>query len=83
MDNHLKCICDVFERINGFYSIYEFEKFQDYINGLIKDGELIEIPVKEKYFEFKEQWFQCTKYKHIWRLVYPDFPFKGLWKKFS
>ena len=30
-----------------------------------------------------EKWYQCVHCNTIWRLVEPDPPFKGLWKKIS
>ena len=82
MDNkEISCICTVLEEIRGFSSISEFERFQKYINGLIDDGELIEISVRKRYAGFPEQWYKCKSCALIWRLVHPDFPFKGLWLK--
>ena len=75
----VNCICDTLEKIDEFYSIGEFEKFQKYIDGLLKDEDLIEIPVQKKYAGFPEQWYKCPNCQQIWRLVHPDFPFKGLW----
>lgn len=79
MDSKISCICSVLEEINEFFSISEFERFQKYIEGLINDGKLIEIPVQKRYAGFPEHWYKCKSCSQIWRLVYPDFPFKGLW----
>lgn len=81
MASKIECICNVLEEINGFFSIGEFEKFQKYIEGFTKDGDLIEIPVQKYYAGFPEKWYKCNKCLQIWRLVYPDFPFKGIWEK--
>lgn len=81
MDSKVDCICDKLEDIQEFYSIYEFERFQRYVNSLVTDGDLKEVSVEKYYAGFKEQWFMCIKCKQVWRLVHPDFPFKGLWEQ--
>lgn len=79
MANTLECICSVLEEIDGFHSIWEFERFQKYIEGLVKDGDLVQVPVKKYYAGFPEEWYRCKECPQIWRLVHPDFPFKGIW----
>lgn len=79
MASKIDCVCKVMEEINEFFSISEFERFQKYIEGLVKDGDLIEIQVKKAYAGFPEKWYKCKLCSKVWRLVYPDFPFKGLW----
>ncbi|VBB09669.1 Hypothetical protein LUCI_4967 [Lucifera butyrica] len=81
MADKVECICSQFEEINGFYSIYEFERFQKYLEGIVRTGDMKEVPVQEYYATFQEKWFECDNCSQIWRLVYPDFPFKGLWNK--
>lgn len=79
MGSKINCICNMLEEINGFFSISEFERFQKYAEGLANDGDLIEIPVKQPCAGFPEQWYRCKSCSQIWRLVHPDFPFKGIW----
>ncbi len=79
MVSKINCICNVLKEINVFFSISEFERFQKYVEGLVNDGILIEIPVKKPYAGFPEQWYKCKSCSQVWRLVYPDFPFKGKW----
>jgi hypothetical protein len=84
MDNKINCICNVLEEINGFNSLYEFERFLIYIDNLVKDTDLVEIPVESKYGGsniLQEKWYKCAECNQKWRLVYPDFPFEGLWKE--
>ncbi len=72
------------EEINGFNSIYEFERFLTYIDILVKDIDIVEVPVESKYGEsniLQEKRYKCTECNQQWRLVYPDFPFVGHWKK--
>jgi hypothetical protein len=83
MDNRVECICIDLYQIESFNSIYEFERFEGYIRNLVERGELTEVTVTNHYAGFPEKWFQCTQCNQIWRLVYPDFPFKGLWDKIT
>ncbi len=79
MVGKIDCICNTLERVNGFHSIGEFERLQGYINELIKQEYLEEVPVEKKYAGFPEQWYKCPRCQQLWRLVHPDFPFKGIW----
>lgn len=75
----INCICSTLEKIDRFHSIGEFERFQRYVDGLLKDRDLVEVPVQKKYAGFIEQWYKCPGCEQVWRLVHPDFPFKGIW----
>ena len=83
MDNSIMNLnaCPHWYPINDFKSIDEFERFEKYIENQINNGNLEEICVKELYASpnLKERWFKCKICHHNWRLVYPDFPFRGLW----
>jgi hypothetical protein len=84
MDRQVGCICTVQEEIKGFHSLSEFERFTKYVEGLVNNKDLTEIPVSKRYADsqiFKEHWYECNLCKQIWRLVAPDFPFSGLWEK--
>lgn len=84
MDNTINCICGWLEEIEGFNSPLEYKRFLEYINDQIKANDLIEIEVGCKYANskiFSERWFKCVDCDQRWRLVAPDFPFKGLWVK--
>jgi hypothetical protein len=83
MDSEIKCNCDILEEIKGFQSIYEFERFQKYIANLIEEGELLDISVQKYYAGFPEELFRCKTCDTIWRLIHPDFPFKGLWTRYE
>lgn len=65
------CICDTLVEIDEFFSIEE----------LVTSENLIEVPVAKPYSGFREQWFKCKDCSHVWRLLHPDFPFKGIWRK--
>lgn len=39
-----------------------------------------EIDVKDEYWSgVEERWVYCESLGQVWRLVYPDPPFKGCW----
>lgn len=84
MDSTLSCICSSLFEISEFESPSEFTRFQKYVKNLLTDEELVETPV-ENHFDnnslFEEHWYKCRNCSQVWRLVYPDFPFKGLWKQ--
>lgn len=63
-------VCNTLESIGEFYSIGEFERFQDYISRLLSEESLIEIPIHKKYAGFTEQWYKCVACQKVWRLVH-------------
>lgn len=81
MVNKINCACKDFEEISEFYSISEFERFQRYIEELVNDGSLVEVQVQKRFAGFPEQWYHCKGCMQTWRLVHPDFPFKGIWER--
>lgn len=70
-----------FKTVDGFYSYADFSRFKAWVEGEIKDGRAVEVPVEDSYagINFTERWFRFVDSKSIWRLVYPDVPFKGYW----
>lgn len=84
MDSKVTCICDDLEEIKGFHSLSEYKRFLSYIEDRMRDHDLFEIAVESQYANSKifiERWFECVGCSQRWRLVAPDFPFKGLWEK--
>jgi hypothetical protein len=74
----------VWEEIHGFNSPGEFKRFCTYIEGQVSSGLAIERapdPNYEKAMIFGGRWFEDVETREIWRLVSPDFPFRGLWEK--
>ena len=67
--------------IDAFYSMNEFLKFQDWIYRQIENGSAKEVDVRVHYSDagFEERWFEFKSVGQVWRLVYPDPPFKGYW----
>lgn len=80
MVGEINCNCSDLQEINDFFSFNEFERFQEYLGNLVKSGELVEVQVDKPFAGFTEQWYKCEACSRVWRLVYPDFPFKGIWR---
>jgi hypothetical protein len=75
------------EEIKEFNSHSEYEKFIKYLAIRLIENEIEEIEPKEYYHgknSFglnKDRWFKDSLSKDIWRLVPPDYPFKGFFEK--
>jgi hypothetical protein len=83
MDN-ITCSCGFLEEIHGFDTLGEFEKFQNYLQQQVVEGSLSRVNTDKNYEKgliYGGDWFECKVCKEIWRLVAPDFPFRGLWEK--
>jgi hypothetical protein len=67
--------------IHGFNSPTHFDEFCRRIEAAIEAGELTPTPVGERYGSvmFEETWYQDRR-GQIWRLVSPEFPFKGIFE---
>lgn len=73
-------------KLDSFRSAFEFEEFLDWITDTIAEGKAKEIKVSSRYGNisaFAEQWFKHVESGEIWRLVRPDYPFTGLFKRVS
>jgi hypothetical protein len=71
------------EEINGFQSPGEYLRFVIYINNLVSNGCVEEIEMDQSYqnrMVYGGRWFKNIISNEIWRLVPPDFPFRGLWE---
>jgi hypothetical protein len=81
----MRCICAEFEEMDGFYSIYEFERFQKYIEDLVRNESLIPIRScsSKKYYMIPTERFKCKHCHQIWALKHPDSPSSGSWLKFK
>jgi len=79
-----KCNCGFLEEIHGFISPSEYEQFKEYLDEKIKNSILIKVDSDANYNKgmlYGGTWYKCLNCNEIWRLVPPDFPFKGLWEK--
>lgn len=71
------------EEIHGFSSPSEYVRFIKYIEQQVTLAQAEELPADPNYGEgeiFGGRWFKDIVSGQVWRLVPPDFPFKGLWE---
>lgn len=81
MDNSLK-VC-VWEKISGFSSPGEYQRLIEYLKSQVDCGFAKELVCDMNYGSgevYGGRWFQDVGSGQVWRLVSPDFPFKGLWE---
>lgn len=74
------------EEIHGFQSPSEYGRFVQYLEGQIIDGYIEEIAANPAYGRgeiYGGRWFRNLQTGEIWRLVPPDFPFRGMWEPVS
>lgn len=74
----------VWVEIHGFGSPGEYNRFCAYVEGQVTSGLAKERKPDLKYEKgmiFGGRWFEDTETGEVWRLVPPDFPFKGLWER--
>ena len=72
------------ERINDFDGWVEFERFEAWLRDQIVDGSVEETTVLKSYNEvcgFQEKWYVHKPSSQIWRLVWPEPPFPGIFEK--
>lgn len=82
MDNQMKN-CP-WELISDFRSLNEFERFVRWIDEQVAVGEAVETTVIRPYLDapsFREKWYRHTPSREVWRLVWPDGPFTGVFEK--
>lgn len=73
----------VWEKINGFHSLGEYQKFVLYIESQVQAGhakEMASVSGCHKDLVFGGRWFEDVDSGEKWRLVPPDFPFRGVWE---
>ncbi|MFI7643365.1 hypothetical protein [Nonomuraea sp. NPDC049400] len=69
-----------YDEIHGLSSPGEFSSFQEWLNSMISNGGLREVPVQSRYGDmenFEERWF-LDSLGVVWRLVSPQPPFMGV-----
>jgi hypothetical protein len=70
-------------KINDFKSLGEFNLFILWLNVQVDNGQAFEVPVQSPYIgnsTFTEKWFKELGSETVWRVVWPDFPFTGLFE---
>lgn len=73
------------EPIDGFQSWSEFSRFRTWIDDQLKAGVALELSVNSYYngVRYVERWFQHIPSKEVWRLIQPEAPFSGVFKRVS
>jgi len=72
------------EPIDAFDSLSEYKRFVCYVDACVADGFAEEIAADPDYSRgeiYGGRWFKEMKSGICWRLVEPDFPFRGLWER--
>ena len=72
------------EEIAGFSSPGEYIRFNKFIDELLAIGEIEEIDIDKDYHSgmvYGGRWFREVGNSNIWRLVPPDFPYRGVWER--
>ncbi len=70
-------------KINDFQSLSEFNRFVGWMDEQVNAGVAEEIAVERPYVgaTFKEKWYRHSASKEVWRLVWPDSPFTGVFER--
>jgi hypothetical protein len=70
--------------IQAFSTPGEFSRFVAWMGNLVSQSSAKEVPVVKPYAgatTFTEKWYMHVASGQIWRLVWPDAPFKGLFER--
>jgi hypothetical protein len=71
------------EEIHGFESPEGYDRFVRYIEDQVSAVVARECDVDPSYGKgmiVGGRWFEDIETREVWRLVAPDFPFRGLWE---
>lgn len=76
----MQCGCALTRSSGAFSSWRDVQALEADIEN---DPRWEEIPVQRPFANVgeDERWFRCKECGHIWRLVYPDAPFRGVWER--
>ncbi len=72
-----------FIELRGFLSPLHYDSFLKDIESQLRSGLICEVRVDPDYGPgeiYGGRWFKKNDTGEIWRLVPPDFPFRGLWE---
>ncbi len=73
-----------YAEIRGFDSPGEYRRFVSYIQGEVQQGTVPETPPDPKFNDGMitgGRGFRDSATGEIWRLLPPDFPFRGKWER--
>jgi hypothetical protein len=69
------------EEVGSFRSPVEFRSFERWMTGQVSAGMARQVPVGSPYLDgavFVEVWYLHLKSREVWRLVWPEPPFDGV-----
>ena len=76
------------EEVDGFSSLAEFRSFERWMTGQVSGGLARQVPTASPYRPetgsageaviLAEVWYQHLQSREVWRLVWPEPPFGGL-----
>lgn len=77
------------EEVDGFTSLVEFRSFERWMTGQVSGGLARQVPVAVPYrhgdgdggIVLVEVWYLHLQSRETWRLVWPEPPFDGIFKK--
>jgi len=77
------------EEVDGFTSLVEFRSFERWMTGQVSGGLARQVPVAVPYRcgdgdgsgVLVEVWYLHLQSRETWRLVWPEPPFDGIFKK--
>lgn len=72
------------ESIDDFASLSEFNRFVAWIADQVQEGLAEGTSVTSPYMDataFEEKWYRHIETGEVWRLVWPDGPFHGLFER--
>ena len=74
------CTCDQLRDRQDFDDLRDFT---EHLRAIQAAGTLVEIPVEVPYANIGEieSWYRCDRCDAVWRLVEPDGPFRGVWRR--
>lgn len=78
--NANECKCEIRKEGESFKDWEDYYNFQEKIK---KDSLFQEIPVNNPLYNvgLEEKWYKCSSCLRIWRIITPDPPFAGQWRK--
>lgn len=83
--------CCPWEEVDAFFSLAEFRSFERWMLGQVSSGLARQVPVATPYRHVSQQgellvaevWYLHLQSRETWRLVWPEPPFDGIFKKIA
>jgi len=76
------------ETVDGFQNLVEFRSFERWIAGQVSAGMARQVPVTQAYAghapaqaDVIEVWYMHVMSREVWRLVWPEPPFDGVFQR--